>query len=156
MCGVFGIRAPERDVARVTFFGLFALQHRGQESAGIAVSDAGRLTVLRDMGLVAHRLGVPAPPTTVAELRAALAAFRPELLATADARDAARFLMFPPMPAYARAPYGVLAAASVALLPWWARWQLRLPVLPVTEEIVVKPAGAAVTGVLRWAMTGRG
>src|SRR6188508_2739172 len=52
MCGVFGIRAPERDVARVTFFGLFALQHRGQESAGIAVSDAGRLTVLRDMGLV--------------------------------------------------------------------------------------------------------
>src|ERR1041385_8261217 len=52
MCGVFGIRAPERDVSRVTFFGLFALQHRGQESAGIAVSDRGRLTVLRDMGLV--------------------------------------------------------------------------------------------------------
>jgi amidophosphoribosyltransferase len=54
MCGVFGIRAPERDVARVTYFGLFALQHRGQESAGIAVSDAGRLTVMRDMGLVAQ------------------------------------------------------------------------------------------------------
>ena len=54
MCGVFGIRAPERDVARVAYFGLFALQHRGQESAGIAVSDAGRLTVLRDMGLVAQ------------------------------------------------------------------------------------------------------
>ena len=52
MCGVFGIRAPERDVARLTYFGLFALQHRGQESAGIAVSDHGRLTVLRDMGLV--------------------------------------------------------------------------------------------------------
>jgi amidophosphoribosyltransferase len=52
MCGVFGIRAPGRDVARVTYFGLFALQHRGQESAGIAVSDGGRLTVLRDMGLV--------------------------------------------------------------------------------------------------------
>src|SRR4029079_18425345 len=52
MCGVFGIRSPGRDVARVTYFGLFALQHRGQESAGIAVSDHGRLTVLRDMGLV--------------------------------------------------------------------------------------------------------
>src|ERR671925_1531165 len=52
MCGVFGIRSPERDVARLTYFGLFALQHRGQESAGIAVSDAGRLTALRDMGLV--------------------------------------------------------------------------------------------------------
>jgi len=52
MCGLFGIRAPERDVARVSYFGLFALQHRGQESAGIAVSDHGRLTVVRDMGLV--------------------------------------------------------------------------------------------------------
>jgi amidophosphoribosyltransferase len=52
MCGVFGIRAPERDVARLTYFGLHALQHRGQESAGIAVSEGGRLTVLRDLGLV--------------------------------------------------------------------------------------------------------
>src|SRR5438128_7994528 len=52
MCGVFGIRSVDRDVARLAYFGLFALQHRGQESAGIAVSDQGRLTVLRDMGLV--------------------------------------------------------------------------------------------------------
>jgi amidophosphoribosyltransferase len=54
MCGVFGIRSAERDVARLSYFGLFALQHRGQEAAGIAVSDRGRLTVLRDMGLVAQ------------------------------------------------------------------------------------------------------
>jgi amidophosphoribosyltransferase len=54
MCGFFGIRSVERDVARLTYFGLFALQHRGQESAGIAVSDRGRLTVLREMGLVAQ------------------------------------------------------------------------------------------------------
>jgi amidophosphoribosyltransferase len=54
MCGVFGIRSEERDVARLAYFGLFALQHRGQESAGIAVSDHGRLTVVRDMGLVAQ------------------------------------------------------------------------------------------------------
>src|SRR5213596_2006002 len=52
MCGLFGVRSPERDVARITYFGLFALQHRGQESAGIAVSDGERLTALRDMGLV--------------------------------------------------------------------------------------------------------
>ena len=52
MCGVFGIRSLDRDVARLTYFGLHALQHRGQESAGIAVSDEGRLTVLREMGLV--------------------------------------------------------------------------------------------------------
>ena len=54
MCGVFGIRSDERDVSRLAYFGLFALQHRGQESAGIAVSDEGRLTVVRDMGLVAQ------------------------------------------------------------------------------------------------------
>jgi amidophosphoribosyltransferase len=52
VCGVFGIASGERDVARLTYFALFALQHRGQESAGIAVSDRGRLTALRDMGLV--------------------------------------------------------------------------------------------------------
>jgi amidophosphoribosyltransferase len=52
MCGVFGIRAPGRDVARLSYFGLYALQHRGQESAGIAVSEDGRLTGLRDLGLV--------------------------------------------------------------------------------------------------------
>jgi amidophosphoribosyltransferase len=52
MCGVFGVRAPGRDVARLSYFGLYALQHRGQESAGIAVSEDGRLTVLRDLGLV--------------------------------------------------------------------------------------------------------
>jgi amidophosphoribosyltransferase len=52
MCGVFGVRAPGRDVARLSYFGLYALQHRGQESAGIAVSEQGRLTALRDLGLV--------------------------------------------------------------------------------------------------------
>ena len=52
MCGLFGIRSVEGDVAKTTYFGLHALQHRGQESAGIAVSDRGRLTALRDMGLV--------------------------------------------------------------------------------------------------------
>jgi amidophosphoribosyltransferase len=54
VCGVFGIRSLDRDVARLAYFGLFALQHRGQESAGIAVSDAGRLTAVRDMGLVSQ------------------------------------------------------------------------------------------------------
>lgn len=53
-CGVFGIVSPDADVARLTFFGLYALQHRGQESAGIAVSDGRRLKVHKDMGLVAQ------------------------------------------------------------------------------------------------------
>jgi amidophosphoribosyltransferase len=53
-CGVFGIFAPQEDVARVTFFGLFALQHRGQESAGIATTDGHRIYLHTGMGLVAQ------------------------------------------------------------------------------------------------------
>ncbi|MEW6202816.1 MAG: amidophosphoribosyltransferase [bacterium] len=51
-CGVFGIYAPDEDVARLTYFGLYALQHRGQESAGIAVSAGGDISCYTDMGLV--------------------------------------------------------------------------------------------------------
>jgi amidophosphoribosyltransferase len=51
-CGVFGIYAPGEDVATLTYFALYALQHRGQESAGIAVSDGRRIVVHKDMGLV--------------------------------------------------------------------------------------------------------
>lgn len=53
-CGVFGIYAPDEDVARLTFFGLYALQHRGQESAGIAVSNGKTINAHKDMGLVAQ------------------------------------------------------------------------------------------------------
>lgn len=51
-CGVFGVLAPKEDVARLTYFGLHALQHRGQESAGIAVGDGKSIFVVKDMGLV--------------------------------------------------------------------------------------------------------
>jgi amidophosphoribosyltransferase len=51
-CGIFGIYAPDEDIARLTYFALFALQHRGQESAGIATSDGKRIQVHARMGLV--------------------------------------------------------------------------------------------------------
>jgi amidophosphoribosyltransferase len=54
VCGVFGVFAPERDVARLAYFGLYALQHRGQESAGIAVADDGELMAVRELGLVSQ------------------------------------------------------------------------------------------------------
>ena len=53
-CGIFGVWAPDRDVARLTYFGLRALQHRGQESAGIASGDGGTVMVRKDLGLVSH------------------------------------------------------------------------------------------------------
>jgi len=53
-CGVFGVWAPGEEVAKLTYFGLFALQHRGQEAAGIAVSDGCRVLVFKDLGLVSQ------------------------------------------------------------------------------------------------------
>ena len=54
MCGIFGVYAPGRMVAHLTYLGLYALQHRGQESAGMAVSDFEQVTVLKEMGLVSN------------------------------------------------------------------------------------------------------
>jgi amidophosphoribosyltransferase len=53
-CGVFGVYAPESEVSRLAYFALYALQHRGQESAGIAASEGGRIMTVRDVGLVSQ------------------------------------------------------------------------------------------------------
>lgn len=53
-CGIFGVCAPGADIARLAYYGLYALQHRGQESAGIAVADGRRIVLHREMGLVAE------------------------------------------------------------------------------------------------------
>ncbi len=102
---------------------------------------------------VARRLGVTDPPTSERQLAEHLRAFRPELAGTPAARDAARYLLLqPPMPVAARPAYALLAGAAVALMPWWTRWPLRLPLLPVTEAVAVRPAGDLVTRTIRWAL----
>jgi amidophosphoribosyltransferase len=53
-CGVFGVWAPGEEVAKLSYFGLYALQHRGQESAGIATSDGSKILIYKDMGLVSQ------------------------------------------------------------------------------------------------------
>ena len=58
-CGVFGIYAPDSDVSRLTYFALYALQHRGQESAGIATGGEGHIVALRDLGLVSQVFDEP-------------------------------------------------------------------------------------------------
>jgi uncharacterized protein (DUF2236 family) len=118
------------------------------------LDQAGRDAYVLDMSVIARKLGVVDPPTTAAELAQRLAAFRPELHGTPEARSAARFMLLkPPLPWIARAPYAALGAASVGLLPRWARLPLRLPYLPVTEATVVRASGAALVRGIRWATT---
>jgi len=103
--------------------------------------------------VVARRLGVIDPPTTVAALNAAIQSYRPELEGTAAARDAARFLLLhPPLPWIARPGYGALAGAGVALLPSWARELLALPYLPLADASIALPLGGAATRLIRWAL----
>src|SRR4051812_35487626 len=107
-----------------------------------------------DAARVARALGVVDPPTTVAEVAAALEAYRPELSGTPEARAAARFILVrPPLPVAVRLPYAVLASAAVASLPVWARWPLRLPYLPVAESTVVRVGGRGLVRTLRWITT---
>ncbi|NLW06764.1 MAG: amidophosphoribosyltransferase [Clostridia bacterium] len=67
-CGVFGIFAPGQDVARLTYYGLYALQHRGQESAGIAVSNGQHISVHKGMGLVVEVFNYDNLQTLVGDL----------------------------------------------------------------------------------------
>jgi uncharacterized protein (DUF2236 family) len=118
------------------------------------LDQAGRDGYVADMARIGAELGVPDPPRTEAELTARIASYRAELAGTAQSRQAARFLLLtPPLPALARPPYAVLAAAAVSLLPGWARRPLRLPRLPVTEAALVRPAGHALVHAIRWAIT---
>ncbi len=113
----------------------------------------GRDAYVADTARVAEALGVVDPPRSEAELRSQLRAFRPELAGTPAARQTARFLLLtPPLPMVARAPYGGLAASAVGLVPLWARRELRLPYLPVTERLLVRATGTALTRTIRWAM----
>ena len=118
------------------------------------LDQGGRDGYMADTARVAAALGVVDPPVTERELHERIQAFRPELAVTAAARDAARFLLLtPPLPIAARAPYGLLAAASVSMLPSWARMPLLLPYFPPVEATVIRVAGRVVVGGIRWAMT---
>jgi uncharacterized protein (DUF2236 family) len=102
---------------------------------------------------VATALGVTSPPLNQRELAAQLRQFRPELRGTSEARQAAQYLIFrPPMPLAARPFYGALAAAAISMMPGWTRWPLRLPWFPVTEAVVARPLGDAMTRTIRWAL----
>jgi uncharacterized protein (DUF2236 family) len=109
---------------------------------------------LAEAARIADALGSESPPVTERELRAQLRDFRPELAGTKAAREAARYLLVqPPMPLAARPAYGLIAAAGVALLPAWSRPMLRVPWLPITETMAIRPAGDLITRTMRWAIS---
>jgi uncharacterized protein (DUF2236 family) len=136
-------------IAEVDSF-LLAHQLYGAEP----LDQQGRDGYVADAARVASALGVIDPPRTERELADRIAAFRPELSSTAAARDAARYLLLtPPLPMVARAPYAVLAATSVAMLPAWARMPLRLPYFPPAEATVVRVSGRVLVGGIRWALS---
>ena len=124
-----------------------------QRYAATALTPAEADRYVAQACLVATRLGVIDPPTTVAGLNGAIESYRPELESTPAAREAARFLLLhPPLPWSARPGYGALAGAGVALLPPWARQHLALPRLPLADRAIALPLGGAATSVIRWAL----
>ena len=118
------------------------------------LDQAGRDAYVLDTALVARAVGVIDPPESQSELHEQLRAYRPELASTPESRDATKYLIFqPPLPAAGRVAYSALVAATIATLPMWTRIPLRLPLLPITERVALRPLGSVITRALRWVTT---
>jgi uncharacterized protein (DUF2236 family) len=136
-------------VAEVHAF-LRAYEVYGERPLGQVARDG----YVADMALIAAELGVPDPPGTEAEVLAMISGYRPELAGTPQAREAARFLLRePPLPLVLRPVYAGLAVAAVALLPRWARRELRIPSLPLADATLARPAGHLVVTAIRWGIS---
>ncbi|MGW1776494.1 oxygenase MpaB family protein [Streptomyces sp. NPDC002104] len=128
---------------------------RAHERFGAHPLDAaGYDAYVEDTARVATALGVLDPPRDRSELLALLARYRPELRATPEALDAARFILRdPPLPWPARAPYALLAANAISLLPPWAPGMLGLHPASAPVDTCVRLSGQALTRAIRWAMS---
>jgi uncharacterized protein (DUF2236 family) len=128
----------------------FLLAHR--RYGAYPLDPAGYDEYVAQAAVVARKLGATDPPTTEAELHAAMTAFRPELRAIDHAREAAAYLIrHPELPYAARPAYWVLVAAAVGLMPDWTREPLGLPTLPVAHDRVADALGHVATRTVRWA-----
>ena len=117
------------------------------------IDDATADRYVAEMAEIGRRMGVIDPPTTTADLARTFDRYRPELGVNHQTREAIRFLALPPLPLAARAPYGVLFAGAIAILPGWSRRKLWLPRLPVTEAVAVRPAAQALVRLFDWGMS---
>lgn len=117
------------------------------------LTDDERDSYVAEMAEVGRRLGTAEPPTTVAELADVLDGYRAECTYSKQVRDAVRFLLAPPVPLPLRPAYGLIAAASVGLLPGWARWKLRLPLPPGVDPVAIRIPAALLTRSIGWLMS---
>ena len=127
---------------------LRARMRYGAEPLGSGVADR----YVAEIGEIGAELGVIDPPQNRQQLRERLQDYRPELAASADTHETVRFLAFPPLALAARAPYGIVFAAAASMLPGFARRQLRLPVLPLTEPLAIRPAATVLLRTIGWAL----
>jgi uncharacterized protein (DUF2236 family) len=128
----------------------FLAAHR-RYGGHLDAADADRYVT--EMAVVGRMVGVQNPPETVAALRAELAGFDDDAVrASSAARDAVRFILFPPLPLVARPAHAILAAAAVGLVPANYRRMLWLPALPLTDPLLVRPATRAFLTTLGWAL----
>lgn len=118
------------------------------------LTDAEADRYVAEMAVLADHLGCDPAPTSVAGLRQYFEDISDELGAGSQAREAARWLLVPPLPLSVRPAYAVIAAAAIGLLPGWVRRQLWLPLAPGTDPVVVRPATTALLRTLDWVMAG--
>jgi uncharacterized protein (DUF2236 family) len=118
----------------------------------LAAGDADRYVA--EQAVLAELFGAEPAARSVVELRAWFERERPALRATPAAGEAVRFLLNPPLPLLTRAPYAVVASAAVTMLPRWVRRELRLPVPPAVEPLLVRPAATALVRTVGWVMAG--
>ena len=130
----------------------FLRAYRRYGQAPLTDADADRYVA--EQAVLADLFGAEPAARSVAELRAWFLAERTELRATPEARQAIRFLLAPPLPLVVRGPYAVVASAAVTMLPRSVRRQLWLPVPPVVEPLVVRPAATALVRAVGWVMAG--
>lgn len=129
----------------------FLRSYRKYGAVDITDADADRYVA--EMARVGEALGVERAPRSVAELDDTLRSYLPELAVGRQARDALRFILFPPHAPAARVPYATVLGAAVALLPNWARRKLWLPPsLGPIDDLVVGPPIQATLRALDWIM----
>lgn len=128
----------------------FLRAYRRYGAGPLSADDAD--AYVAEQAVLADLFEAESPARSVAELRTYFHARRPELRATAAAHDTIRFLLVPPLPLMARGPYAVMASAAVTMLPRWVRRELRLPVPPAVEPLVVRPATTALVRTVDWVM----